>query len=79
MVNGMRDITSRVFEHLEITYPMNVHQFIAYMQRILRGYALKKYKAFLLECKQLGKDLVGDKWTLGDLKGISMDDLCNWD
>ena len=37
----MRDLTSGVFEHLEITSPMDVDQIIAYKQRLLRGAALK--------------------------------------
>ena len=53
-------------------------QRVAYTQRILRGAALKKYKAVLLECKQLEKDLAGDKWDLGNLKEISMDDFWTW-
>ena len=45
------------------------------MQRIMRGAALKKYKAVLLECNQLAKDLAGENWTLGDLKELSTDDF----
>ena len=45
----MRDITSRVCEHLDITSPTVVYQMVAYMQRILIGAALKKYKVVLLE------------------------------
>ena len=48
----MRKLTSEVFEHLEITSPMDVDQRMAYIQNILIGSALKKYKAVLLECKQ---------------------------
>ena len=48
VVSVVRGLTSVVFEHREITSPMNVYQSIAYMQRILRGVALKKYKAALI-------------------------------
>ena len=58
---------------------MDVDQRVAYMQRILRGSALKKYKAFLSEWNQSEKDLVGNKWTLVKLKGISTDDFWTWD
>ena len=44
----MRDLTREVFEHLEITSHMDVDQRVAYTQRILRGAALKKYKADML-------------------------------
>ena len=45
------------------------------MQRILRGDFINKYKADLLECKQSAKYLAGDKWNLGDLKGLSTEDF----
>ena len=69
MVNEMNDLTRGVFYHLEITSPIDVDQRVACTQIILRGYALKKYQAVLVECKQLAKDLVGDSWDLGALKG----------
>ena len=42
-----------------------------YMQHILRGAALKKYTAVLVEGKQSVKDLAGDKWDLEKQKGLS--------
>ena len=57
---------------------MDVDQRVAYMQHIMRGASLKKYKAVLLECKQLAKVLVGDTWTLGDLRGLSTEDFWTW-
>ena len=75
----MRDIIiNRVFEYLDITSPMEADQRIAYMQRILRGVELKKYKAFLMECKQSANDRAGGKWTLGYLKALSTEDLWTW-
>ena len=32
----------------------------------------------MLECKWLENDLAKDKCTLGELKGLSTNDLCNW-
>ena len=75
VVNAMHDITIGVFEHLDITSPMDVDQRLAYMQRILIGAALKKYKVVLLECKHSEKDLKGYKWYLGELKELSTDDF----
>ena len=69
----MRELTSKVFEHLEITSPMDVDPRVAYMQRILRGGALKKCRVFLLECKRSAEEIAGDKWDLGKLKGLSTD------
>ena len=74
----MHEITSGVFAHLDITYPMDVDQRVAYMQRILREAAIKKYKAVLLECKQSENDLAGDGWTLGNLKELSTDEFLTW-
>ena len=31
-----------------------------------------------MTCKHLAKDLAGDKWTLGDLSGVSTEDFWNW-
>ena len=45
------------------------------MEHIQIGAVINKYKAVLLECKQLEKDITGDKWTLGDLKGLSTEDF----
>ena len=75
LVNAMRDLTSGMFEHLDITSPMDVYQRVAYTQQIIRGAALKNYKAVLVEYKRSAKELAGDKWTLGVLKGLSTDDL----
>ena len=47
---------------------MDVEKRVAYMQRILRGAAIKNYKTVLVECKQSTKDLAGDSWNLGELK-----------
>ena len=44
----MRDLTSGVFDHLDITYPMDLYQSVAYRKRILREAVLKKYKAVLV-------------------------------
>ena len=75
----MCNLTSGVFENCEITSPMEVDQSIAYMQRILRGAALKKYKAVLMVCRESAKDLAGDKWTLGNLKAPSKERFWDWE
>ena len=58
--------------------PMDVDQRLVYTQRILRGYAIKKYKAVLLDCKKLAKDIAGESCTLGDLKGLSTYEFWTW-
>ena len=40
VIGEMRNITFRLFEHLEIPAPMGVEKILTYMQRILRGDAL---------------------------------------
>ena len=78
VVNAMRDLTSGVFEHLDIPYHMDVDQRVAYTHCILIGAALKKYKAVLVECKPLAKDIVGYKWYLVVLKEISTEYFWTW-
>ena len=48
LVSAMHDLPSGVFEHLDITYPMDVAQRVAYTQSILREAVLNKYKAIML-------------------------------
>ena len=78
VVSTMCGLTVGVFDHLNITSPMNVDKRVAYMQIILRASALKKYKAFLAECKHSVKELARDKWGLGALIGLSTDDFWAW-
>ena len=40
----MHDLTVRVFEHLDITFTMDVDQRVAYTHHIFKGAALKKYR-----------------------------------
>ena len=46
VINVMRNLTVRVFEHLEIILPTDVDKMLAYTQRILRGSALKNTERF---------------------------------
>ena len=69
----MRNLTSRVFEHLEITSPMDVDKSVNCVQRLLRGSALNKYKAVLTEFKESAKGLSGDQWTLGETNDVTME------
>ena len=78
VVSVMRSITVRMFEHLVITYPMDIDQRLAYTHRIHRGAALKEYKTVLEECKQSAKELSVDKWDLDALKGLFTDDFWAW-
>ena len=79
VVSAMHDLTVGVFDHLDITSSTNVDRKVAYTQRILRVAALKKYRAVLVEQKQSDKELTGDKWELGELKGLSADYLWYWE
>ena len=57
---------------------MDVDRMVAYMQRILRGAALKNYRSVLVECKQSSKELVRDKWDFGKLKRLSTANFWDW-
>ena len=74
----MRDLNVGVFEHLDITSPMDVDKRLAYTKRILRGAALKKYREVLVTCRRLARELAGDDWTLSDLTGLSAEYFCTW-
>ena len=43
VINAMRDLTVGAFEHLEITSKLDLYIRIKYMERILRGPAIKKF------------------------------------
>ena len=73
MLRVMRNLTVRVFEHLEITPHSNVYQSIAYLQHILRGSAPKKHKTVLAECKESTNGLYGDQWMFGPTKYVTME------
>ena len=47
MIRRMRDLTVGVFNHIKITSNVYVDKIIKYMQRVLRGTALNKYKQLL--------------------------------
>ena len=67
----MRDLPVGVFEHLEITSPMDVEKRLDYTHRILIGVALKKHRVVLVTCRQSVKDITGDGWTLGIMTGLA--------
>ena len=48
VISVMHNLTVKVFEHLNITSPMDVKKRLAYTQRILRRAALKKYLEVLV-------------------------------
>ena len=73
MVHAMREITIRVFEHLEITSPLDVDKRMNYMQSLLRGSTLKKYKTILTECKENTKGISGYQWKINEVKDVTME------
>ena len=74
----MHELTVGVFENLETTSTMELDQKVAYMQRILRGAALKKNREVLIACRKSAKELAIDEWNLGKLAGLSAEALWNW-
>ena len=65
VVSTMRELTVGVFEHLEITSPMDVDKRVSDMQRILKEAGLKKYRDVLLGYRQLTKEPRSGKGTCG--------------
>ena len=78
VISVMRNLTIRVFEHIEITYVMDVDVSIKHTERILRGTSLKKYQHILAGCKALAKGIYGGQWSLGSWKEFSMEQLWDW-
>ena len=52
VVRAICDLTSGVFEHLEIPSAMDLDKKVNYTQRLIRGPMIKKYKTFLAECNE---------------------------
>ena len=71
MVHTIHDLTSKLFENLEITSPLGVDKRVNYTQRIIRGAPLKKYKTILTECNEIAKGIYGDQWALGEVKDVT--------
>ena len=78
LVRAIRDLVSGVFEQLEIASPLNFDKRVDYMQRLLRGLFLKRYKIVLAEFKDSLKVIAGYQWTLVATKDVTIDKLCTW-
>ena len=48
VVSAMRNLTVGVFDQIEITSPMEGDKMVAHTEHILRGYALKNYRAVMV-------------------------------
>ena len=73
MVCTIRDLTVVVFQHIEITSPMDVDKSIKYMQRIFRVTALNKYKQVLAGCMVFAKSLTWEHCSLVATKDVTID------
>ena len=78
IISALRDLIVGVFQHLKITFPMDLDKSLAYTQRILRGAAIKLYQEVLVTCKHTAKELAGDEWNLGHLTGLSSEYFWTW-
>ena len=78
VIIAMYNLTVNLFEHLDITYPMDVNKRIAYIQRILRETAIKKYQEVMVTCTQLLKELAGDECTLRDMTALTAEYFWTW-
>ena len=56
---------------------MDVYKRLAYKNSILIGAALKN-REVMVTCRQSVKELAGDEWNLGNLTGLSAEDIWNW-
>ena len=79
VISAMHDLIIGVFEHLEITSPMNMDKRLSYKKRILRGATLKKHREVLVTCRKSAKDLAGYEWPPGKMTGLSAEDFWTWE
>ena len=77
-VCAMRNLTSGVFENLEILSHVSLDKRVKRMYHLLMGQELKKYKTFLEEFKDLDKGIAGYRWMLGVTKYITMQKFWTW-
>ena len=73
VINSMHDRTVVLFKHLEVTSKLDLNQMIKYMDHILRGLELKKFRQVLLECKKLVKGLAVYQWSMGLAKSVTVE------
>ena len=78
VVHAMRDLTVRVFEHIEIISDMHADKSIKYMKHILIKTALKKHKQVLERCKESAMGIAGDQYNLVANKDVPMEKFWTW-
>ena len=75
IVNAMRDLRVGIFEHLNIISWSDVDERIKFIERILKGATLKKFRAVLLYCKGNIVLEAGENWNLGKPNEVSMENF----
>ena len=71
----MRNLTVGVLEHLKTTSAMDIDKNIKYMQRIIRGTALNKYKQVLVGYKESAMGRAEYQWNI---EAIAAWEICTW-
>ena len=61
------------FEHLDITYSLYVDARVNYIDCILKGVKLTKFKSMLISCKDNTMKESEENWTTGEAKNMLMD------
>ena len=74
----MRNITVRVFKHLDITSDIDVDKKIKYTQRIFRETEVKKPKQVFSWCKESVNGLSRDQWSKVVMKDVAMKQFWTW-
>ena len=65
VVRMLRKIMVRVFEHLGITNWRGIYQRWMYVEQVLKGSALTKFRVSVLACEELVRDESGYQWGIG--------------
>ena len=64
-VRVQREITVRVFDHLDITTWRGIHQRWMFIDHVLEGSARNKFKNYMISCKEIDRNERGYQWGLG--------------
>ena len=75
IVGVLRDLTVRVFEHLNITSWDKIDCRQIYFEQLLRGPDLKHFWSALLSCNEILKEEAGENRTLGNPEDVNPEEL----
>ena len=73
MVNTVHDSTVGIFDHMSITYSLDIGVRIKYIECTLKGAALNKFSSMIVSYKENISEESSDNWILSEVKDITME------